>query len=247
MCPPGRADEPLSPSDLSVLCDLARQVGIALYAARLTDDLQRARERLVIAREAERRRIRNDLHDGLAPTLSSLAAPARRGAQPDPPGPRAGRSACSTTGVMTYAAPPPKSVNWSMTCARRCWMNWAWSGQSRASSFPARSSVLRSDAPEPMPELPAAMEVAAYRIASEVLHNVVKHAQATECVVNIEIGDGRLTLSFADNGKGMRAGLYCRRRPGVDARARRRAGRYARRHVPARMAALVSSPRYQYV
>jgi two-component system, NarL family, sensor kinase len=64
--------ESLSPADLSVLHDLAQHVGSALYTARLTEDLQRARERLVITREEERRRIRNDLHDGLAPTLSAL-------------------------------------------------------------------------------------------------------------------------------------------------------------------------------
>ena len=41
-----------------------------------------------------------------------------------------------------------------------------------------------------MPELPAAVEVAVYRILSEVLHNVVKHAQATECMIDIDVGDG---------------------------------------------------------
>jgi signal transduction histidine kinase len=55
--------------------------------------------------------------------------------------------------------------------------------------------------PDPMPLLPAALEVAVYRIASEAIHNVIKHAQASECEVRIEVGNGHLTLSVTDNGK----------------------------------------------
>lgn len=42
-----------------------------------------------------------------------------------------------------------------------------------------------------------------YRIASEALHNVAKHAQATECVVNLEFENDHLTLSVTDNGQSL--------------------------------------------
>jgi signal transduction histidine kinase len=61
-------------------------------------------------------------------------------------------------------------------------------------------------APEPMPRLLAAVEVAVYRIASEAIHNVVKHAGATTCVVEIQLETGQLTLSVTDDGHTLPAG-----------------------------------------
>ncbi len=62
--------EAFTPADRRLLDDLARQAGVAAHAVRLTADLQHSRERLVTAREEERRRLRRDLHDGLGPQLA---------------------------------------------------------------------------------------------------------------------------------------------------------------------------------
>ena len=45
------------------------------------------------------------------------------------------------------------------------------------------------EAPSPPPALPAAVEVATYRIVVEALTNVVRHAQARACYVRLEVSD----------------------------------------------------------
>jgi signal transduction histidine kinase len=58
-------------------------------------------------------------------------------------------------------------------------------------------------APDPFPRLPAAVEVAAYRIAQEALTNVSRHANARHARVSISVADG-LHLEIEDDGCGLR-------------------------------------------
>jgi signal transduction histidine kinase len=69
---PRRGESTLDPRDGAVLADLARQAGAAVHAEALTADLVASRQRIVEAREEERRRLRRDLHDGLGPLLTSV-------------------------------------------------------------------------------------------------------------------------------------------------------------------------------
>jgi signal transduction histidine kinase len=57
-------------------------------------------------------------------------------------------------------------------------------------------------APEVLPALPAAIEIAIYRITLEALTNVMRHAHAKNCSVSINIRDC-LTLEIDDDGRGI--------------------------------------------
>jgi signal transduction histidine kinase len=59
------------------------------------------------------------------------------------------------------------------------------------------------DAPAILPPLPAAAEVAVYRIATEAVHNVAKHAQARHCAIRLVLDNRDLTLTISDDGVGV--------------------------------------------
>ncbi len=183
-----RKGEALSQSDLTVLRDLARQVGIALYAAHLTDDLQRARVRLVTAREEERRRIRRDLHDGLGPTLANFAMQLEQAREQLPSNAVESETILArlTTQAQTtiadvrrlvYDLRPPDLDEYGLLSALREYFHRSQK----------KGTIIRLEAPSTLPPLPAAVEVASYRIVQEALNNALKHAQASEIVVIIEI------------------------------------------------------------
>jgi signal transduction histidine kinase len=61
------------------------------------------------------------------------------------------------------------------------------------------------EAPEQLPSLPAAVEVAAYRIALEAINNAERHAEAHTCVVRIALDEAAAVLhvEVADDGRGI--------------------------------------------
>jgi signal transduction histidine kinase len=199
-----RPGESLSANDLRLLRDLARQVGITLHAARLSDALQASREQLVTAREEERRRIRRDLHDSLGPTLASLRmqlGAVRRMVRERPDEAEAlidelrgdVRAATAEIRRLVYDLRPPLLDEHGLL------------GALRSLGDVLEGTVMTLEAPETLPPLAAASEVAIYRIAGEAVHNVVRHAGATRCTVRLTIAASSLTLEIADDGQGLPA------------------------------------------
>ncbi len=212
MLSPRAPGEKFAPSDRRLLDDLARQAGVAAHAVQLTSDLQRSRERLVTAREEERRRLRRDLHDGLGSRLAALnlQAGALRGLirrDPDAADEAVAelrdeiRTSIADIRRLVYGLRPPALDELGLVAAIRQRAAVCALGESSGESNDLQVEV---HAPERLPALPAAVEAAAYRIVEEALTNVVCHARAATCVVRLSIEERALSLEIADDGVGLR-------------------------------------------
>jgi signal transduction histidine kinase len=198
----------LSQADRQLLEDLARHAGVIAHAVRLTTDLRRSRERLVVAREEERRRLRRDLHDGLGPTLASLTltlAAAREYLRRDPATTDAllQELATQVQGAVTdirrliYELRPPTLDDLGLIGALR----------DQAARYAQDRLQIAVEAPVALDPLPAAVEVAAYRIGMEALTNVVRHAQARTCTLTVQRDRNLIIITISDDGCGLPVGL----------------------------------------
>jgi len=213
-------NEAFGSSDLRLLDDLGRQVGVAAHATLLGRDLQRSREELVTTREEERRRIRRDLHDGLGPALAGVAL--GLDAINRIAGTRAEEAA-------VLADQLKHEVHASLADVRRLvedlrppaldQLGLVGAVRQQAAHLTERDPELSVavDATE-VPPLPAAVEVAVYRITTEALTNVSRHAAARNCRVAIMIDQaGALVVEVEDDGAGMPATPH----PGIGTTAMR--------------------------
>lgn len=192
----------LSARDEQLLTDLVRQAATAARAQRLAEELQASRERLVSAREEERRRIRRDLHDGLGPALSGIVfrlESARLLLERDPAGVAAQlaetvadvRDVVADVRRLVHDLRPPALDDLGLAGALR-----------QQADRLARSGVAVSVAGEVGP-VSAAVEVAAYRIVAEALTNAARHAEASRVDVTLSESDGALALAVRDDGVGI--------------------------------------------
>lgn len=193
-------DRALNRADRAALQLLAAPLSVAAYATRLSEDLQRSREEIISSREEERRRLRRDLHDGLGTALTGIAFQAdaaRNLVRTDPERAEAllaalrngAAEAIGDVRRLVYALRPPSLDELGLLGALRRQVEHLDSG----------STAVTMDAPVALPELPAAVEVAAYRIASEALTNAVRHAHARTIEVKVTVDDA-LEIAVIDDG-----------------------------------------------
>lgn len=167
-------------------------------------ELQRSRERLVAAREEERRRLRRDLHDGLGPALAGAALKIEAAENVLATEPRAAadlletarseiQGAVADVRRLVHSLRPPVLDELGLVRAVR--------EQAERLSVGDHPQV-DVEGPDDLESLPAAVEVAAYGIALEAMTNAARHADARMCLVRIALNGG-LVLEISDDGRGL--------------------------------------------
>lgn len=199
--------EPRRAADDRALEAVTRQLAVTAEAHLLARRLAEARGRLVQAREDERRRVRRDLHDGLGPALAGITA-ALEGleavARTDPgavavalPELRTqARDAVDDVRRLVDGLRPPALDELGLVGAVR---------EELRRLQRATQVACALDALESLPALPAAVEVAALRIALEAATNAVRHASAGRCAVRLAVEGRALTVQVEDDGSGLPA------------------------------------------
>ena len=183
---PRRGEDDFDQRDRALLEDVARHAGVAVHAEVLTADLIASRQRLVTAREEERRRLRRDLHDGLGPTLtgiglnldaarSQLAADPARAEQLVRDAKAATSAAIADVRRIVYGLRPPALDNLGLVTALRQQLEQLSTNGCRV-SFDATA----------LPVVPAAVEVVAYRTVLEAVTNSIRHGRARHCTVRLD-------------------------------------------------------------
>lgn len=196
---PRREGAGFTAQERRVLEESAAQAAMLAYATQLVADVERSRASIVRAREEERRRLRNDLHDGVGPSLAAIAL------QADVLATRLSGEAVGDQAVLirdrlrdtvrdvravSHGLRPPILDQIGLSSALR---------QLAVSLEPIHAEAQVDD----LDGLPAAVEVATYAIASEAVANAVRHSAASRLRLDAACDDGHVVLTVSDNGRGM--------------------------------------------
>ncbi len=195
---------------LNEICTLRTEEVAAAERAEQAEDYRAKAEPEILSEEAEAlvsspgvlsryvedvARIRGVVRDRDALRLQSLVA---FGAQlaPLPSGRPAGANLILTAEAgrgLVYDLRPPALDELGLIPAIR----------ERATDYGRGGLDVGVEAPESLPPLPAAVEVAAYRIIQEALTNVTRHARAGVCRLRLSVREGEIELEVADDGVGL--------------------------------------------
>jgi signal transduction histidine kinase len=163
------------------------------------DDLRGARERIIAAADAERRRIERDLHDGAQQRMVAVAltlglAEARLGSDPASAAQLIAQAREEAQLAVQELRELARGIHPAVLSDRGLYP--------ALEALAARAPVPVEVIGEPLDELGPAVESAAYFVTAEALTNVAKYAQANEAFVHVSVESDCLRLQIRDDGVG---------------------------------------------
>ncbi|MEV4869375.1 GAF domain-containing sensor histidine kinase [Streptomyces syringium] len=189
--------------DQDVLRFLADQMAPAIASLRLYEDLRSAREQMVVAREDARRRLRLNLHDGLGPALSGVRLHVDTARYAVPDGSAAATPLATASEGIGQATSELRRIADGLTPAALDRLGLGEALRELADRLAGRLRVGVEFTPDPLPPLPAAVEVAVYLIGGEALNNVVRHSGADAATVTVRVVPDRVIVEVSDDGQGL--------------------------------------------
>jgi len=195
--PGTRADAGGAPSEVTELATAFNKM-----LDRLVDERRESVRRALDAQEGERLRVAQELHDEVGQTLTAVVLQLGRTAKRVPEAYRAevveaqetARASLEEVRRIALQLRPEALDDLGLATALRVLGERL--GEDRGLGVEVHIR-------EPLPLLAPEEELVIYRVAQEALTNVVRHAGATSAEISVELLDGHLELSVADDGRGV--------------------------------------------
>jgi signal transduction histidine kinase len=190
--------------DRAVLTDVAPHVWLAVVLVRLTAELRRSNLAVLSGREEERRRMRRDLHDGMGPALTGISMTVRTLAKRLERDSAEAANAALANRIGDEVDAAAREVKKIVHDLRPTALDNEGLPAALLAFVRGLDGAVRVDlhVPDTPTRLPAVVEVAAYRIATEALTNVVRHAHAASCCIRLAVGDV-VDIDVVDDGVGV--------------------------------------------
>ena len=194
-----RAGSRFTRRDRRVLDAVAERAGTLLRQAELSAEVQAQREKLVAAREDERRRLRRDLHDGVGPALAGIAMQldqlaGRLDHQPD----LVERATVARDDLRRTVGSVRRMVD-GLRPAALDDLGLVGALSLLADRYEG-GVVLHC---EELPELSAASEAAAFLVTGEAITNAMRHSGCRTCTVEVHSEPPWLVVTVTDDGRGI--------------------------------------------
>lgn|GEM_PF-2212795 len=194
--------EQFSQEELDLLREVSRHTGRVMQSLKLRLELQRSREQRVETFEAELKRLRNDLHDGIAPSLVGLARHIDVVLDPNEEEEAKRERLENVQKGLFESVRELRQIIYGLRPPALDELGLLGALQEYVSRLP---QLVQLELSEYLP-ISAATEVALFRIATEALGNVQKHARANKVWVQLNVTAHLIELSIEDDGKGFALG-----------------------------------------
>lgn len=195
------AGERFSRTDERLLAEVAPALAAGAAAIVAAEELRLARSAMALTREAERRRVREQLHDDVGPSLAAAGLQVRtarmRLDRADTAGAREAMDAVAAT--VHNAAIDLRAAVDALGPRALDELGMAQALIDLCRSVTSETLDVDVDI-DPLHALPAAVEATIYRIAAESLANVVRHSGARRVRVRLRCEQDELILVIADDG-----------------------------------------------